>query len=479
EKNGLPRREALPARVEQLEPSLSLEKFCESVRRIHDAIADGETYQVNFTYPLRGKFSGEAWGLFRRLRQAQSSKHQAYIEEEDQVVVCASPERFFKLQNGKIICRPMKGTAAAGQETVLQSSLKNRSENIMIVDMIRNDLGKIADCGSVKADPLFEVESYPSLVQMTSTVQATGSRSGVDWLCALFPCASITGAPKQKTMEWIHRLESEPRGVYTGCIGGFFGDGCTEFNVAIRTAVLSPATGELQYHSGCGIVWDSDPAEEYRESLLKAEVLTYSPEPFQLIETMRFDPGKGIVLWPYHRQRLLRSAAELGFELDTDELDQIISSLCFPKPGKVRMTLSESGKILLEASELPPTRPPMSFCIDSQATPSSHPELRHKTSRRTLYQAARARHPEVQETLLINENGELTEFSIGNLVWQAGGKLYTPPLHTGLLPGVARSAELDAGILTERICRREDLENAEKIWMINALRSWVEMERVC
>jgi len=456
-------------------PSLNQDEFTKAITCIHEAIAAGETYQVNFTYPMYGTYTGDPWTWFRKLRLAQSAQHQAYFEEKDQIVISLSPERFFKHQGDHIFCKPMKGTARPGEESLLKKSEKDRSENIMIVDMIRNDLGKIAIKGSVKSESLFEVESYPSVVQMTSTVSAKGSSSPVDWLCALFPCASITGAPKKQTMKWINQLESGPRGIYTGCIGGFYGDGVTEFNVAIRTAILQPESNTFRYHSGCGIVWDSKPEDEYRESILKSAVLTHETKPFSLIETMRWEPGKGIELWPYHRKRLLRSAAAIGVEVDLEKLDGLISQLEFPKLGKIRLTLSEAGKLEVEKSPLPLTKEPLSFNVDTEITLSSHLELKHKTTRREIYKAARKRHPKVDETLLINENRELMEFSIGNLVWTQNGKAYTPPLSSGFLPGVARAAALDQGKVEERTCRLEDLENAEEIYLINGLRGWVKM----
>ncbi len=473
---GLPPKNSSEAALSDLEPLLDEQGFTRAITKIHQAIALGETYQVNFTYPLHGKIQGDPWSLFRKLRKAQSAQHQAYIDEENHIIISASPERFFKHEGNRIRCKPMKGTAAPGEELQLKASLKNRSENIMIVDMIRNDLGKIADCGSVKAEPLFEVESFPSLVQMTSTVTATGSRSAVDWLCALFPCASITGAPKRKTMEWIRDLEDDPRGIYTGCIGGFFGDGVSEFNVAIRTAVIEKPTQTFRYHSGCGIVWDSSAQEEYLESNLKTAVLKHQVDEFQLIETMRSEPGLGIPLWSFHRKRLQSSAAILGMELDPSELDQRIGELKFPNAGKVRLTLSEAGKIDIQLSALPEKKVSMTFRIDSVPTPSSHPELKHKTTRRGIYESARKRHPDVDETLLINERGELMEFSIGNLVWVKEGQSFTPPLTSGLLPGVARAALLDERKIIEQVCTPKDLEASDEIYLINALRGWVKME---
>ncbi|WFB34717.1 chorismate-binding protein [Kiritimatiellota bacterium B12222] len=473
---GLPPRTVSEAATTHLEPEVSEADFMNAIHSIHQAIANGETYQVNFTYPFSGTLDGETWALFRKLRQAQAAKHQAYIEEADQTVICASPERFFRHEGSEIMCKPMKGTAKPGAEFELEASIKNRSENIMIVDMIRNDLGKIAMKGSVKADPLFEIESYPSVVQMTSTVTARGSTSPVDWLCALFPCASITGAPKRKTMEWIRHLENAPRGIYTGAIGGFYADGVSEFNVAIRTAILNKQTNTLRYHSGCGIVWDSDPQDEYKESLLKTAVLKHRATPYHLIETMRAEPVIGIPLWPYHRQRLVNSAASLGFELDTKALEAEIQMLEVHEVQKVRITLSIEGQLNICCSPCPVNKSLMSFRLDTQITSSQNESLKHKTTRRDLYNEARKRCADVDETLLINEHGECMEFTIGNLVWEKDGQAYTPLRDSGLLPGVARAAALAKGSLQEKICRPKDLEQADQLYLLNALRGKVKME---
>lgn len=475
---GLPLRSAGKCSLSPLVPGLKPEDFRAAVSKIHAAIAAGETYQVNFTYPLTGKFSGDAWSLFRRLRFAQSAGYQAYVEEKDQILICASPERFFWHRDNHIHCKPMKGTAAPGEEHLLAVSPKNRAENIMIVDMIRNDLGKVADPGSIIAEPLFEIERFPSLVQMTSTLRATGPTSPVEWVSVLFPCASITGAPKRNTMEWIHKLETGPRGVYTGCIGGFYGDGVTEFNVAIRTATVRPDSGDFRYHTGCGIVWDSDPEAEYRESVLKTEVLFHSPSDFCLIETMRGEPTVGIPLWTRHRQRLLGSAAILGIEVDVREVENRIQSLAFSESSRVRLTLSTASELTVEVTSAPDPLEEMTFQVDTEVTHSEHPELKHKTSRRRVYQSARERHPETDETLLINERGECIEFTIGNLVMILNGRALTPPLESGGLPGVARAEGVSQQKLEEKILTVADLERAESIYLINAVRGWVPMRRV-
>lgn len=478
ERPGLPVRAGGAFRLGDPAPELDAAAFAAKIHRIRAAIAAGETYQVNFTYPLRAEFTGDAWTFFRRLRLAQAARHQAYLEEADQTVVSASPECFFRLERGRIMSRPMKGTAAPGREAELLASLKNRAENIMIVDMIRNDLGKLARPGSVRADPLFEIERFPSLSQMTSTLHAEGPESVAEWMRALFPCASITGAPKRNTMDWIRELETCPRGIYTGCVGGLFSDGVCEFNVAIRTAVIRDGT--LRYHTGCGIVWDSDPAEEYQESRLKTRVLRHEPDPVDLIETMRWTPDGGTALWPRHRTRLLDSAAALGFEVDPDELDrELARRIGSPRnPQRLRLTLAPDGALDLTATPLPGPTKEMTFALDTVPTPHDHPQLRHKTTRRDVYAEARARRPESEETLLVNQRGELMEFCIGNLLLKLDGVLVTPPRASGCLHGTARAEALEKNGVEERICTPADLDRAEEVHLINAVRGRVRMRRV-
>lgn len=478
ERPGLPRRHAPPAAATPFVPSLDEATFRKKVNAVHRAIAAGETYQVNLTYPGHFTLSGSPWDWFRTLRLSQAASHQAYLEEPDRVLVSASPELFFRHRDHRILCRPMKGTARPDATRALRASAKDQAENVMIVDMIRNDLGKHAPPGKVHTERLFDIERYPSLAQMTSTVSAEGPGSAVDWLRVLFPCASITGAPKRRTMEWIRRLESGPRGIYTGCIGGFFADGTAEFNVAIRTAVIQRDTGKARYHTGCGIVWDSDPADEYAESLLKTAVLSHPPSPFQLIETMRGEPGRGILHREDHLARLRASAAELGFEWDEAALGTALDAAAarVTSPAKLRLLLSVDGTHHLSASPLPEASSrPQTFRIDPAPTPADHPELRHKTTRRDIYAQARERCPDVEETLLINPRGELMEFTIGNLVLEREGERITPPRSSGLLPGTFRQRLLREDGVRERVCRKEDLHTADHIYRANAVRGLVPM----
>jgi len=455
------------------------DRFMQQVHRIRAAIAAGETYQVNFTYPRRARFTGDPWSLFRSLRAGQAGRHQAFLDEGNRVILSASPELFFRLEKGHMLCRPMKGTAALADARLLQSSRKDRAENVMIVDMIRNDLGKVADKGSVRVSRLFEVEPYPSLLQLTSTVEARGPASVLDWLRALFPCASITGAPKRQTMRWIQELEPEPRGIYTGAIGGLYADGVTEFSVAIRTAVLDRSAGTLRYDSGCGIVWDSDPAREFEESRLKARVITDPAPDFSLIETLKWTPDEGCLLWPRHKNRLLRSAAALGFAVLESELDASFAAqtATLTAPTRLRLLADADGGLSWTLAPLPEAQT-MTFALDTVPTPRHDPRLFHKTTRRQLYESARARHPEADETLLINEDGELMEFTIGTVILRIDGELLTPPVSSGLLPGVAREAWIEAGKLRETVLTRIDLERADAVYLLNAVRGRVEIRKI-
>ncbi|MCC5845526.1 MAG: bifunctional anthranilate synthase component I family protein/class IV aminotransferase [Verrucomicrobia bacterium] len=476
ENPGLPRnRHPGPFTCDAWRESLTAGEFAERINRIRGAIADGETYQVNFTSPAYARFTGDPWSLFRALRAGQSARHQAYLDEGDRIILSASPELFFHLKDGHVRCRPMKGTAPPGGEQALRSSPKDRAENVMIVDMIRNDLGKCAVPGTVGVESLFAIEPYPSLVQMTSTVQAQ-TRAGVwDLLRALFPCASITGAPKRQTMRWIQDLEPEPRGVYTGAVGGLFADGAAEFNVAIRTAVINRAAQALRYDTGCGIVWDSDPEDEYRESRLKANIIRNPAKPFHLIETLKAVPGEGCALWPCHRERLLRSCRELGFAVRAEDLDAEFTARLetLQSPQKFRLLADMDGGLEWTASPLPPEKSNLRVALDTAATPRNHPELRHKTTRRSVYTAARERCPEADDTLLINEDGELMEFTIGNLVLERNGERLTPPLSSGLLPGTARQALLDAGELREAVLTPTDIDPSDALYLLNAVRGLV------
>ena len=308
----LPQPDRSPDPIGPWMPTVTWSEYEHAINTIRDHIADGRTYQVNYTYRLRAPFSGDPWSFFVGLARKQPHGNAAYLDIGSHVICSASPELFFRLNGRALLSKPMKGTAPRGktlaadraQLTWLQHSEKNRAENVMIVDMIRNDLGRIAQIGSVQAPQLFEIERYPTVLQMTSMVTAQTTASFVQIMSALFPCASITGAPKVSTMRFIAELETTPRGVYTGVIGYLAPARVAQFNVAIRTVTIDRAAQQAEYGVGGGIVWDSDAADEYRECEIKTRVLTSAPLDFELLEALLWGPVDGYFLIDRHTVRL-------------------------------------------------------------------------------------------------------------------------------------------------------------------------------
>jgi len=346
----------------------------------------------------------------------------------------------------------------------------------MIVDMIRNDLGRIAQVGSVQVPELFTVERYPTLWQMTSTVRATTDVSIKDILTALFPCASITGAPKVSTMRIISELESTPRRIYTGSIGYISPNRKATFNVAIRTALVDRATETAEYGIGGGIVWDSTSMDEYSEALLKARVLTENPSAFSLLETMLWTPEEGFFLREKHIARLLDSAYYFGFSVSGKAIETYLNDLSsqFTSAQRVRLLLDKNGQLCSEAKSFLPAdeHSLWKVCLASQPVNSTDIYLFHKTTKRDVYEAARKDFPEQDDVLLFNEHGELTEFTNGNLVVQMNGKFFTPPIESGLLAGTFRAHLLESGKVEERIIRVEELKDCTQVFLVNSVRKW-------
>jgi para-aminobenzoate synthetase / 4-amino-4-deoxychorismate lyase len=466
--------------------SVSKAEYDRAIRRIKKHISRGDTYQVNYTLRLRIPFSGDPWHLFLAMIRAQSPGYAAWVDAGDFCVCSASPELFFLLEGNQITCKPMKGTVRRGRTLDedrsfaewLQRSEKNRAENLMIVDMIRNDLGRVAGTGTVQVPRMFEVERHPTLWQMTSTVTAKCTKPVVEIMRALFPCASITGAPKVRTTEIISEIESTPRGLYTGCIG-FIAPGRTaQFNVAIRTAVVNRKTGEAEYGSGGGIVWDSAPGDEYTEALLKARVLTEQRPAFSLIETMLWTPGEGYFLLENHLRRLLDSADYFGYMVYPETVRALLERQAsgFSACGqRVRLLIDADGGVEIEASPLaedPAGR--LRLAVAREPVNSSDIFLYHKTTRRQVYEAARESVPDCDDVLLWNERGELTESCIANLVLEIDGGLVTAPVASGLLPGTFREFLLGQGTIREQVLHIDDLQRCSKIFLINSVRKWRE-----
>ncbi len=458
--------------------------YAETVRTLLGHIRAGDVYQVNYTTRLQAAGLDAAHILPLALQQAPYS---AYLQNSLFAVASASPELFFSLRGESIFSKPMKGTAARGcspaedqaRRAVLQNSAKDRAENLMILDMVRNDLSRIADTGSVRVPQRFTLEKYPSVWQMTSTVAARTSAGLPDIFRALFPAASITGAPKRAAMQCIKRMEAQPRQLYTGAIGTISPNRQALFNVAIRSAWINQHTGRASYGAGGGIVADSKPAAEWAELEAKTRVLYQPPaQAFELLETMRWS-GRRVFLLEDHLRRLAASADYFDFKVDIDHLRRLVQTHVARLPAvphRCRLTVSRSGGAQFSASPFQPPAPGDTAAVPlaGRCISSKQLMLRHKTTQRDVYAQAEA--APGRETLLYNEYGRLTESTIANLVYQYQGGWYTPPLSDGLLPGVLRGALLRAGKVKERSLHRNELPAVQRLYLVNALRGWRRLE---
>lgn len=466
------------------QPALDRAAHATVVRRIKDYLAHGHSYQVNYTFPLQATFAGDPWPFFVDLATAQQGEHAAFIDTGRFAVCSASPELFFQLDGECLITRPMKGTAARGRTLAedearmadLRQSVKNRAENLMIVDMLRNDLGRVAETGSVAVPRLFAVERYPTLLQMTSTVTARTRAPVVEILASLFPCASITGAPKVRTMQIIREQEPQPRGVYTGAIGWIGPQRRARFNVAIRTVLIDRDLGQASYGVGGGVVWDSDAGDEYAECLLKARVLAARQPPFQLLEALLWEPDSGYFLLEAHLARLADTALYFKVPLDRPAVEARLSELAttLSTASKIRLLVKRNGAFTLEVVSLTQeaSPPPVRVGLAQRPVDSNAIWLYHKTTRREIYDDARASRPDCDEVILWNERGELTEASTANLVLDLDGERFTPPVTSGLLAGTLRDWLLTTGHLRERILTPSDLRTARHVYLINSVRKW-------
>ncbi len=476
------------------QPSIERENYNAAIGAIKDAIANGLTYQVNYTMRLtanikadtetdkRAKAGEQGWQLFLHLAKSQN-KYAAYINTDDHIICSASPELFFKLDGDRIFSHPMKGTVKRGRTTQedkaqiewLHNSKKNRAENVMIVDMIRSDLGRVAEIGSVQVPELFKIEKYSTLFQMTSTVQAKTNASLTEIFSALFPCASITGAPKVSTMKIISELETTPRKIYTGSIGYISPNRKSQFNVAIRTVFINKEKQQAEYGLGGGIVWDSTSADEYNEALLKARVLTEHPREFSLFETLLWTPDKGFFLLEKHIARMDDSANYFDFPFSKGTLEDALKRLAdeFTSPQRVKISLNRFGEFLEEAKSFIAEKKSFNVHLAEQPVDSNNVFLFHKTTRRDMYPTPKNSFDDI---LLFNERNELTEFTIGNLVVEMGGELFTPPISCGLLAGTFRAQLLETHQIKERVILKNELAICTKLFLVNSLRKWVQVE---
>jgi para-aminobenzoate synthetase/4-amino-4-deoxychorismate lyase len=470
------------------QPSVSRSDYDRAIARIREHIGRGETYQLNYTMRLRatlagGDFERHARDLFAQLVRAQPASHAAFVDTGRHVIASASPELFLARDGARLVMRPMKGTAPRGRHPredraraeALRDSAKNRAENIMILDMVRNDLGRIAVPGSVVPQALWTIERHPTVWQMTSAVEARSDASFVDVLRATFPCASITGAPKVRTMQIIAGLEAGPRRIYTGAIGFLAPGRRAQFSVAIRTALLDREAQSAEYGVGGGIVWDSEAGDEYEETRHKARVLTLRLPELALIESLRWTPEEGCWLLDRHLARLAGSAGYFDFPFEAARAHAALTEATAALPAiahKLRLTLDADGGLAVSAEPLGPPRESVRLVLAPRPVDANDRFLFHKTTVRDVYDAAWAERGAADDVLLWNARGELTETCIANIVLQLGDELLTPPVDSGLLAGTYRAALLDEGRIRERVLTLADLERATAVFRINSVRGW-------
>lgn len=483
-------------RLGPLDPQVSPGGYGTGYERLKSAISAGDIYQANYTFELGGSWSGDPLAIYRALRADARSGYGAVIWDGAHWHLSVSPELFFTLEDGHAEVRPMKGTAPRGRtheedaanKAALSASVKDLAENLMIVDLMRNDLSRVAEPGSVRVEAPFAVETYPTVHQMVTTVHARlqPGADARDLVRAIFPCGSITGAPKIRAMELIDEIERDARGLYCGAIGRIDVSenqqaGDAAFNVAIRTVRLLPdypgaGRGRATMGVGSAVVADSASLAEWRECLVKGDVLRLEASSADLIETMAFDPAQGIALLELHLERMKASAAELGFEFDRHALRNAIHVLCFDldAPSKVRLLVSKGGAHALDASPMPPALPDPAICaVLPLPVAEGDWRLRHKTTDRHFYEDAlrAAKAAGAHEALLLRDDGRLTEGSFTNIFVPRGDVLVTPPAALGLLPGVLRRSLLGSGRAVEGDVRLDDLESGFLIG--NALRGLI------
>ena len=505
-------------------PSITYEEFSGAITKIKDEIAQGNTYEVNYTYDHEAEFFGDSYNLFLSLLREQKTPYNAFIRNNYEEILSFSPELFFELENGRILTKPMKGTVKRSDDPekdeenkiFLKNDIKNRAENVMIVDLLRNDLGRIAKTGTVEVTKLFEIETHKTLHQMTSQIEAEVKNDTTlyEIFNAIFPCGSITGAPKISTMEIIEKVEKGKRDVYCGAIGVISPEK-TVFSVPIR--ILQRKNGEtvFKYRVGGAIVWDSTPKDEWEETIVKSKFLTANHAGLKLIETVKIEDGEP-VFGREHFFRMKKSAQALGFAFDEAAAGEIFGVLPFgergltpsPQPSPLRgeggdfygfgnavvdpltpnfypinektaimrVLLGKEGRFEVSFREF---YAPKSFkiAVSGEKVCSKEPLLRHKTTYRPHFEAAfeKIKNGEIYDEIFFNEKGELTEGARTNIVIEKGGEFFTPPVECGLLNGIFRQELLKSGKCKEKILKMYDLESADAIFCVNSVRGMVKV----
>ncbi|MBM4141404.1 MAG: aminodeoxychorismate synthase component I [Nitrospira sp.] len=476
--------------LENLRFNIPESEYVQKIEKIKDYIAKGDVYQINLTGKYKFKFSGSAIALYDSLKKKQNVSYSAFIGTEDLMILSLSPELFLRLEEDMITTKPMKGTARRGKtldedevsKEVLRNDEKNRAENLMIVDLLRNDMGRISRFGSVHVSELFSVEKYQTLLQMTSTVEGR-IRENVNYyelFKAIFPGGSVTGAPKIRAMEIINELEGEPRGIYTGAIGFISPERKAVFNIAIRTVVIQGERGEMG--TGGGIVWDSDPEAEYEECKLKANFLTTPHEEFELLETILWSDE--YFLLEKHLERLKKSAEYFDYPIDISSIDTALKReiMKFERDRKyrVRLTLNRYGHVHIESNLLREgTQNSNLVMISDMRTHSNDLFLYHKTTKRHLYDSAyrEALSRGFIEVIFMNEKDQITEGAISNIFIKKGEAYYTPPVECGLLNGIYRQHLFETlPHVEEKILYLDDLKKADSLFICNSVRGMQEVK---
>lgn len=494
------------------QPDTPRDTYNEHIAAIRAAIERGDTYQVNYTLRLKTSFAGDPLAWYGDLRGQSHGRFNAYLDIGEQQILSLSPELFFAWDGTTLCAKPMKGTARRAKTqhaeaphgrwpeedqalaAELMASEKNRAENLMIVDLLRNDLSRVAVTGSVAVPHLFSLEGYSTVYQLTSTVTAQTLPGATleDIFAALFPCGSITGAPKIKTMEIIAGLEKSPRGIYCGAIGYITPEGRALFNVPIRTVVVDAATGRAECGVGGGITWDSTAADEYAETLTKARFLSVSVNAqapsFELLETLLLRHGQ-YAFRERHLRRMAESAACFSFVFNAAAVAEVLLQHAATHPDairRVRVLVNAVGEVRIESAAMesapadwlapPRNMAPVPAALAETPVDRRHRFLFHKTTARAVYDEQAARHPDAFDVLLWNQEGELTEFTRGNVVLELDGRLLTPLVACGLLAGTLRGELLARGVIGEAVLSRDDLTRATSVWFINGVRGWLPVK---
>lgn len=467
----------------KIKSKINYKEYSQAIKQIKREIANGNTYEVNYTYDYKVKTDLDGFELYNSILPKQTTPYNSYIKNEYEEILSFSPELFFKLKSNKITTKPMKGTIKRGTSEVkdkaniefLKNDIKNRAENVMIVDLLRNDLGRIAKTGTVKVDKLFEIETHKTLHQMTSEISAElyDNCTLYDIFNAIYPCGSITGAPKISTMDIIEKVETGKREIYCGAIGLITPEK-TVFSVPIRILQKHNNQKDFSCRVGGAIVWDSTAKEEWEETLTKIKFLKTDTSNFQLVETI-FVENKKLKYRTGHFNRMKKSAKELGFKFNSD-----ILKIQPEKDGILRILLNEDGAF---ETQILPLSSVKTNKVTISKTPISSKEifLYHKTTHRPWYESSmdKIKSDEIFDEIFFNENGELTEGARSNIVLQINNKLLTPTLKCGLLNGVLRQKLLKESKIKEKILYLKDLKKAEQIFCINSIRGMVKVEVQC